>query len=82
MINWNKGLRPEQELLLEQLLEQESLIQPSYHKFISDNYPDLTIFGRLLPRNKLIKERDSGYTYYVEAEGILHRFSAFKYKLI
>ena len=83
MIDWSKGLTIEQEQLLAELLEQEKLIEPKYWLIKHKNNleePRL-IFGRLLPKNKLIPERDSGYTYYIEYAGKVYKFSAFHYNI-
>lgn len=81
MINWQIGLSDNQKQLLEEQLKEEALIEPKYHKFIYRD-EEIEIFGKLLPRNKLIREREYGYTYYIEENGVLKTYSAFHYKLI
>ena len=80
MINWDKGLSEEQQLLLNKLLEEESKIEPKWYS-ITCGEEEYIKFGKRLPRNKLIRERDSGYTYYLEVEGLLYKYSAFRYKI-
>lgn len=80
MIDWTKGLTPEQKELLKELEEYESTIIPQTHMFQTSFGKTVTVFGRLLPKNKLIKAREHGYTYYVENDGVLTMFSAFSYK--
>ena len=80
MINWDKGLSEEQQLLLNKLLEEESKIEPKWYS-ITCGEEEYIKFGKRLPRNKLIRERDSGYTYYLEVNGLLYKYSAFRYKI-
>lgn len=80
MIDWTKGLTKEQEVKLAQLLEEEKQILPKNY-IVSYGKQTLEIFGRLLPRNKFIKEREYGYTYYIEVDGEVQAFSAFHSKI-
>lgn len=80
MIDWAKGLTKEQEIKLAQLLEEEKQILPKNY-IVSCGEQTLEIFGRLLPRNKFIKEREYGYTYYIEVNRELKVFSAFHCKI-
>lgn len=80
MINWLKGLEPWQEERLKKLLEEESKIPIMTHTFKSNN-KELVITGRLLPKNRLVQERDIGYMHFVETEDKLETFSAFNWKL-
>lgn len=80
MINWEKGLTEAQEELLTRLLKEESNIPLKWY-LITDGKNTRKEFGRLLPKNKLIKERESGYTYYLEINNKVEKFSAFKYTI-
>lgn len=80
MINWDKGLSEEQQVLLNKLLEEESKIEPKWYS-ITCGEEECIKFGKWLPKNKLVRERDSGYTYYLEVDGILYKYSAFSYKI-
>ena len=80
MIDWNKGLTEAQEELLVKLLKEESKIPLSWY-YITDGKNIRKEFGRLLPRNKLIRERESGYTYYLEINNKIYNFCAFKYTI-
>lgn len=76
MINWAKGLTKDQEVLLEKMLKEEEKIPVETYTFVSGS-EEKVLTGRLLPKNKLVRERDSGYTYYIETEDGLVTLSAF-----
>ena len=84
MIDWIEGLTEEQEQKLAESLEQEKLIEPKYYNIIpkwGKGQKLFTIFGRLLPQNKLIPERDCGYTIYIECGEKLYKYSTFQYRV-
>lgn len=39
------------------------------------------LIGKLLQKDKRIPERSSGYTIYLDVNGILKKFSAFNYNI-
>lgn len=81
MINWEKGLTEAQKELLTKLLNEEKNIPFKYYLIIYGNNTR-KVFGRLLPKNKLIRERESGYTYYLEIDNKVQPFSTFEYTII
>lgn len=80
MINWTKGLTEEQEQLLQKLLDEESLI-PVKKYLLKSKSRDIEVVGKLLPRNKLVQDREYGYTIYIEEDNVLRKFSAFNYTI-
>jgi len=80
MINWNKGLTPTQQEALDAMLAEEAKIPIETMVF---NNGDIarTVTGRYIGKNKLVQERDSGYTHYIETEDGLVSLSAFSWKL-
>ncbi len=81
MINWEIGLNEHQKEVLQTLLKEESKIQVQEHVFSKNNI-GVIIVGKLLPKNKLVQERESGYTHYIQTADKLECLSAFSYKLI
>ncbi len=82
MIDWTKGLNSTQRQLLKTSFEEESKIPILEHTFTHrGNEKDKVLTDRLLPKNSLVPDRDSGYTYYIDtAEGLV-RLSAFSWTI-
>lgn len=80
MINWKNGLSEDQQKLLRKMLSEEREIPIETH-VLESNDSTIVLTGRLLPQNKLIPERNSGYSIYIETQDGLRRFSAFHWKL-
>ena len=76
MINWTKGLTSLQEDRLAELLVEESKIPIEEHMFTCKSDTKV-LTGRLLPKNRLVIERDIGYMYFVETSTDLVSLSVF-----
>lgn len=62
------------------MLSEERKIPIETH-VLESNHSTIVLTGRLLPQNKLIKERESGYNIYIETPDGLRSFSEFHWKL-
>ena len=72
-------LTERQQETLNRLLAEESKIPVERHVF-SIYGDEIALVGRMLPRNKLVAGRESGYMNYIETNEGLITLSAFTYE--
>jgi len=81
MINWAMGLSDRQKEILTDSLKEEEKIPIMKHRF-ENNGKIKELIGKRLFKNKLIRERDSGYTHYIQTNDKLEILSAFNWNYI
>jgi len=82
MVNWTKGLSDWQLEKLNELLAEEKKIPTKTYEILNKEGGIVeTLTGRCLPKNKLVRGRDSGYTIYIDTKEGLRSFSAFSFNL-